>query len=55
MASPFQAGVKTAVHGMVTREFPFEEKVQDKALSKVTYTLYFWNRKGMIPMDFLQP
>lgn len=46
MASPFQAGVKTAVHGMVTREFPFEEKVQDEALSKVTYTLSFGIGKG---------
>lgn len=33
MVSPLQAKVRMAVHGVVTREFLVEEKVQDAALS----------------------
>ena len=33
LVSPLRAGVKTAVRGVATCEFPIEEKVQDAALS----------------------
>jgi len=31
--SPLRVGIKTAVHGVATYEFPIEEKAQDADLS----------------------
>ena len=44
-----------AVHGVETCEFPIEEKVQDAALSSKVMCTVFWDRKGVILLDFLEP
>jgi len=56
--SPLRAGVKTAVRGEATCEFPIEENVQDAATlpskGKMMCTV-FWDGKGVILLDFLEP
>jgi len=53
VVSPLWAGVKMAVHGVVTCEFPIEEKeVQDTAL-RVMCTV-FWDSKEVILLELGQ-
>jgi len=55
VVSPVRAGVKTAVRGVATCEFPIEEKFKTlPSAGKVTYNV-FWDRKGVILVDFLEP
>ena len=41
-----------AVHGVVTCEFPIKEKVKDEALSGKVMCTVFWDKKGVILLDF---
>jgi len=53
--SPLRAGVKTAVHGVATCEFPIEEKVQTVPSAGKGMCTVFWDRRGVIILDFLEP
>ena len=44
-----------AVHGVVTREFPIEERVQNAASAGKVMCTVFWDRKGVMLLDFLEP
>ena len=53
--SPLRAGVKTAVHGVATCDFPWKKKFKAlPSMGKVMCTV-FWDRKVVILLDFLEP
>jgi len=45
VALPVQAGVETAVHGVMSYEFSIKEKVQDAVLSTYSYVHYLWGQE----------
>ena len=53
--SPLRAGVKTAVHGVAICEFPIEEKFKMLPSAGKVLCTVFWDRKGVILLDFLEP
>jgi len=55
MVSTLRARVKLADHGVATCEFPIEKKFKTLPSAGKVMCTVFWDRKGVILLDFLEP